>query len=287
MAHYEGLGGKIWFMHAEHATDRPIVAAVQGTRRTMLIDAGNSPAHAAAFREELDRKGIRQPELGVLTHWHWDHTFGMEEWGIPYAAQEGTARALSHLTGVKEWNGDTLERLIREGYASDRTARHLQAEYGESLDGIRIRVPDIVFRESLVLDLGDVTCRVDHVGGDHTPDSCFVYVVEEKVLFLGDALGPSVYGGPRKYEADRFLGLLERVRTYGAEWIVESHGVPMDRKTFELDVEPWAELARTVRDLPGATREQVTDELVRRLGTSELPAGLGESVEFFLEGRNG
>lgn len=40
---FQELSPHILIMHAEHDTDRPILAAVSGSRRTLLMDAGNSP----------------------------------------------------------------------------------------------------------------------------------------------------------------------------------------------------------------------------------------------------
>ena len=34
------------------------------------------------------------------------------------------------------------------------------------------------------LDLGEVTCVLKHVGGDHAHDSVVMYIKEEKILFL-------------------------------------------------------------------------------------------------------
>ncbi|WP_306299211.1 MBL fold metallo-hydrolase [Brevibacillus brevis] len=54
-----------------------LLIEAKNTMRDFLIDAGNSPAHAALFRKSLQRLGARLPDLLILTHWHWDHTFGM------------------------------------------------------------------------------------------------------------------------------------------------------------------------------------------------------------------
>ncbi|WP_438444965.1 MBL fold metallo-hydrolase [Gorillibacterium sp. sgz5001074] len=287
MSKFERITEHITLMHAEHEADRPILAAIAGERRTLLLDAGNSTAHAALFRAELDRRGIRRPELLVLTHWHWDHTFGMAGWNIPAVAQEETAAALAVLTGA-DWSEAGLARLIREGYASDSTVRHIRAEYGEELGAIRVVRPEILFRDRITFDLGGVTCEVERVESDHSPDSCFVYVAEDRVLFTGDALGPSVYGGPRRYTADRFLRLMDRIRGSGAEIIVESHGVPMSREAFAEDIRPWEELARIVRESsPSAGTEEWTAELRRVLGVQSLSADLVKAAEYFAAGRAG
>ncbi len=43
------------------------------------------------------------------------------------------------------------------------------------------------------LDLGEVTCVLKHVGGDHAHDSVVIYVKEEKILFLGDCIYADIF----------------------------------------------------------------------------------------------
>ena len=47
---------------------------------------------------------------------------------------------------------------------------------------------DIVFQERLDIELGGVTVRIRHVGGDHSADSSVMYIEPDRVLFLGDCL---------------------------------------------------------------------------------------------------
>ncbi|WP_342437531.1 MBL fold metallo-hydrolase [Paenibacillus sp. FSL L8-0436] len=278
---FEQLSRHILIMHPEHDTDRPVLAAITGERRTLLMDAGNSPAHAALFREELARRGCRQPDLLVLTHWHWDHTFGLSSWKSPAIAHEETAKVLESLTGLN-WGEEGLEKLVKSGTISEESAEHIRLEYGEARE-VTVVKPDIVFTGSLTLDLGGVVCEVVHVGGDHSPDSCVLYVKEDKVLFLGDALGPAVYGGPRQYSSTGFLRLLDIAYRYDADWYVESHGLPMTRQEFREDLAPWERLARIV-DVFGHNRERVVLELKTYLQLEELPGDLLQGVEYFMAG---
>jgi len=278
---FQQIGKSVLIMHAEHDTDRPILAAVMGERRTLLMDAGNSPAHAELFREELSRRGHRQPEILVLTHWHWDHTFGMSEWNLPTVAHEKTASVLASLAGL-DWSDECLEQLIEEGIISHESAADIRKEYGEER-AITLMEPDILFKDSITVDLGGITCELIHVGGDHSEDSCFLYVKEERILFLGDALGPSVYGGPRKYSSTGFLGLLGLAYDYKADWYVESHSIPMNEEAFRADLSSWERLARIV-DVFGQDRERVILEMKNYLKVDELTKDLMQGLEYFMAG---
>lgn len=278
---FQQLSQHILIMHAEHETDRPVLAAITGERRTLLMDAGNSPGHAGLFRQELAKRGIRVPELLVLTHWHWDHSFGLSAWQAPVIAHEGTAEALAGLGG-RSWSDEDLAELVLAGVLSEESAQHIRLEYGDARE-ITVMKPDIVFSGNIAIDLGGVTCELSHVGGDHSADSCFLYIREDNVLFLGDALGPSVYGGPRRYSSTSFLKLLGLAYGYNAQWYVESHGLPMSLAEFRADLAPWERLARIV-DVFGHNRERVVQELKDYLALEELPAGLLRGVEYFMAG---
>ncbi|MFC5468144.1 MBL fold metallo-hydrolase [Cohnella suwonensis] len=261
--------------------DRPILAAIVGSKRTLLMDAGNSPAHAMLFREGLAKQGVRPPDLLVLTHWHWDHSFGMSEWGIPSIAHTETAQALRKLKGL-DGSDDTLESLVKKEIISDSSVAHIKLEYGADRR-IQVIEPDIVFESRLSIDLGGVVCDIEHVGGDHAEDSCLLYVREDRTLFLGDALGPSVYGGPRSYTSANFLRLIRRMYEYDAEIYVESHGEPVDKEAFRLDIRDWEHLARLVERF-GSDREQIAREMAAYLRATALPLDFVQAIEWFMVG---
>ncbi|KWX86040.1 hydrolase glyoxylase [Paenibacillus riograndensis] len=278
---FQQLSPHILIMHAEHETDRPVLAAITGERRKVLMVAGNSPGHAELFCQELAKRGSKPPELLVLTHWHWDHSFGLSAWQAPVIAHEGTAEALAGLGG-RSWSDKDLAELVLAGVLSEESAQHIRLEYGDARE-ITVMNPDIVFSGNIAMDLGGVTCELSHVGGDHSADSCFLYIREDNVLFLGDALGPSVYGGPRRYSSTSFLKLLGLAYGYNAQWYVESHGLPMSLAEFRADLAPWERLARIV-DVFGHNRARVVQELKDYLQLEELPAGLLRGVEYFMAG---
>ncbi|ESU33690.1 hypothetical protein G3A_05660 [Bacillus sp. 17376] len=80
----ERIGEHSWYMTPISETDRPILGMVVGTERTLMIDAGNSENHANLFIDMLKEKGVDEPSYVVLTHWHWDHIFGLSALGNEY-----------------------------------------------------------------------------------------------------------------------------------------------------------------------------------------------------------
>src|SRR5690606_41603367 len=72
------LSDRLYYLPPYQKTDRPILGAVVGDKHTLLIDSGNSANHAKLFKDQLASHQI-YGDLLALTHWHWDHVFGLSE----------------------------------------------------------------------------------------------------------------------------------------------------------------------------------------------------------------
>ena len=73
----ERLTERIWIFPFEEERDRPILGYIRGDHWSLAVDAGHSSAHTEDFYKALTEEELPLPALTVLTHWHWDHTFGM------------------------------------------------------------------------------------------------------------------------------------------------------------------------------------------------------------------
>lgn len=229
-AQIQKLANQIWYLPPEEETDRPILAAVCGEQHTLLIDAGNSPAHARLFLNELDSKQVTNIHLAVLTHWHWDHTFGASQIHIPKIAHTETRKKLETLVHLS-WSDEELDKRVKEGNEILFCAEMIKKEYGAERE-ISIISPEITFEEKLEINLGGIHCVIEHVAGDHAADSSVIWVEEEKVLFLGDCLYPDLYAKLPSYTVDKMTKLLDKLELFDAETYVLSHEQPMSRDEF-------------------------------------------------------
>lgn len=73
----KNLTDRVFYYPHQPDTDRPMLAYIKGENTALAIDAGNSSNHVDTFYEALTAQGLKKPDLTVVTHWHWDHTFGM------------------------------------------------------------------------------------------------------------------------------------------------------------------------------------------------------------------
>jgi glyoxylase-like metal-dependent hydrolase (beta-lactamase superfamily II) len=283
MSEYETLQQlteRIYYLPADHRTDRPILAAIVGKRRVLMVDAGASPRHAQLFLDALYQATGRRPDWVVLTHWHWDHTFGLSHLAIPSFGHVNLTRNLSRLQGLS-WEDDALDGRVKRGEEIAFCAENIRKEYGQSRD-IAIALPTITFDGALTLYLGGVICELHYLPTDHTDDALAIYIPEEETLFVGDALGQNLYATPPYYSAAGVTRLMATIDRFSARWFVESHGIPVDREAFLAENRILTVVAETIQS---GTRqlESLVDAVKQRLG-DQLPDDYEEVVDLFLVG---
>jgi len=274
------LSKHIAYLPPVQETDRPVLAAVTGNKKTLIIDAGNSVSHARLFKEELLRNDISGNFL-VLTHSHWDHVFGLENIKIPVICQEKT---YTNIKGMQQlsWEDQALDQRVEEGTEIPFCADAIKLEHGTNRE-ITFPLPDIIFEKTMTIDLGNITCIIEHVGGDHAQDSCIIYVQEEKTLFLGDCLYANLYAEKWNYTAEQALLLLKKIEAYDAEtYILSHHDQPRTKLEMEAELKLMKECARAVVEHLGnraLMEQELAKELKRDLTEDEL-----ETIGFFVNG---
>jgi glyoxylase-like metal-dependent hydrolase (beta-lactamase superfamily II) len=262
--------------------DRPSLCAVVGAEHTLMLDVGSSATHTHLFLEALRAEGIPVPHYAALTHWHWDHVFGASELNVPLIAQSLTAAKVAALAGRK-WDDAALDDQTAAGTLALSWADNIKLELPEPRE-VRIVRPDIVFQDKLDIHLGGVTCRIQHVGGDHADDSCVMFIEPDHVLFLGDCLYDGVCGESRCYTMKRLFPLLDTLLGFGVEQMVEGHTPEvMTRAAFES-------LAANLRLVGQLVEQHGTDETTvlaaAQTRTGAPPdADMMEFVRAFIAGR--
>jgi len=60
----------VYWLAPDDTADRPLLGLIAGTRGTLVVDAGNSPAHAQVLFAALAQRNLPVPTFALLTHWH-------------------------------------------------------------------------------------------------------------------------------------------------------------------------------------------------------------------------
>ena len=218
------LTERIWVYPYEEERDRPNLSYIRGNRWSLAVDAGHSIEHTREFYHALEEAGLPLPGITVLTHWHWDHTFGMHAVHGLTLANERTNRYLA----------DFRKRLEKEGKGFFLSMdERIRREYGDEKPVV-VTLADLAYRGEMLLDPGGCPVRIFQAEAPHTDDSTLVEVPGEKVLILGDCTG----GVFPTWEMNEELAgkLAETIRNIHPEICLPGHWTPLDPEIVIQDL---------------------------------------------------
>ena len=218
------LTERVWVYPYEEKRDRPNLSYIRGDNWSLAVDAGHSEEHTREFYRALEEEGLPLPQLTVITHWHWDHTFGMHAVHGLCLANERTNQYLDAFR----------KRLDKEGTAfflemDDR----IRNEY-EDGKPVVVTLADLVFRGEMLLDAGNCPIRVFQAEAPHTDDSTLIEIPGEKLLILGDCTG----GAFPEWTVDQTLAdkLAQTVRQINPEICLPGHWTPLSPEIIIQDL---------------------------------------------------
>ncbi|MDN5343443.1 MBL fold metallo-hydrolase [Oceanotoga sp. DSM 15011] len=224
------LTERIYYMPNDDRTDRPLLGLIYGDKYSLVVDAGNSPKHANEFLNEISKLDIPPLKYLVLTHWHWDHIFGIETMNLMTICNDITKENLNKMQKLT-WDDFNLDKRVNDGEEIEFCSEMIKLEM-PNRDDFRTSNADISFKKSLEIDLGGINCVIDHVGGCHSEDSTIIYVPNEKTIFLGDCTCEDIYNGEWSYSRDKLFPMINKIKEYDALYYLTSHYRPESKEEF-------------------------------------------------------
>ena len=175
----------------------------------VVIDALGSPVLARELIAEIRRVTGHEVTHVILTHYHADHVYGLQEF------KRIGAKVIAQRLGLEYLNSQTAQLRLQASRKDIApwvdAGTHLVAA-DEWIDGPRELV------------VGGVKLLLQPVGPAHTPEDTVIFMPSEKVLFSGDI----VFRGRVPYvgEADsrHWIAALNTILAFDAKVIVPGHG---------------------------------------------------------------
>lgn len=268
------LTENVYYMPHDDTTDRPTLGLVCGSKHSLIIDSGNSPNHAKEFLSKIKSMDIPPVKYLVITHHHWDHIFGIKEMNYTTITSQKTEKMIEEMRLLK-WDDQSLEEYIRNGKFNDFTVKCIKEEIPNRED-FKIGDLDLIYEEKITIDLGDLKCIVELIGGSHTDDSAIVYIPQEKVLFLGDCIYGRRYNSVYGYKKENLMPMIQKIEKYPADHYMMSHMAHYDQHQIN---KLWDELKLAER----IVGDEISTEKCLEKYTHEIGSSPSEDLLFYIK----
>ena len=209
---FERISQHVYIKAPNGYSDRPTIGYIKGDNLSLLFEAGASKYHTDEMKKDLERASLPYPSLVALSHWHWDHSFGLSEWDVPTIAGKETNKMLKKLSGLR-WDEESIKERIQKREEIVFCFEMMKREYGDT-NTIKVVPASIEFNDELSIDLGGIKVHLIHISSPHSRDSVVLFIPEERILFLGDSHGKDLYTYPWHFdinEEDKFMEEIEKI----------------------------------------------------------------------------
>lgn len=218
------LAEHVWIYLPQWQRLEPTVGCVLTDDGWVVVDSGNSPAHAQRVWGAM-RRILEAPIRYVInTHRHFDHVFGNQIFRAPVvASQQCRERFRANLDD--DWAPHRVQHWLQSDILPQLSMLSLA-----DFDGLRPVAPSISFQSALTLDVGETEIRLLPSHGAHSDDHISVFLPQERILFVSDTF----YFHESEGHITHWLKRLDEFVQWEADTVVPGHEAPYDRVTFEL-----------------------------------------------------
>ncbi|MGL4772611.1 MAG: MBL fold metallo-hydrolase [Clostridium sp.] len=228
---FNKLTNRVYYMDFVQEGDRPVLGLVVGDKYSLVIDGGNSEAHAKEFLNHVEKLDIPKIKYLVLTHWHWDHVFGISTFNATNIVSKKSNEKLNWMKGLK-WTDDEIRKRVEIGEEIEFCEEHMKIEHPNSNRTIVIPNADIIFEKELLIDLGGVHVKIEQIDADHSDDCSLVTILEDKVTFMGDSMYLDMYHGEWSYTREKLYPFLDKLTSYNSDFYIPSHHPLYNKEGF-------------------------------------------------------
>ena len=188
----------------------------------VVIDALGSPALGKELIEAIRRLTEQPIRLVIVTHYHADHVYGLQEF------KAIGATIVAHPEGREYLNSETAQRRLEASRRElfpwiDESTRLVSADRWLEADETTLRV-------------GSFDFVIRHVGPAHTPEDLVVFVPKVGVLFTGDLVFRGRIPFVGQADSQNWITSLGRLIDFRPKVMVPGHGPVSDAPLADLEL---------------------------------------------------
>jgi len=187
----------------------------------LVVDALGAPVLARELLAEIRRITPAPVRYVVVTHYHADHVYGLQEF------KAAGATIIAHREGRAYLSSQTAAQRL--AFSRDEMAPAVD-------DDTRLVAADLWVDAPVTLQLGGIDFVLQPAGPAHTPDDLVVWVPQRKLLFAGDLVfrGRIPYVG--QADSGQWIAALDRLLGFDPVLIVPGHGPPSVNTRADLEL---------------------------------------------------
>lgn len=226
------VSNRLYYLPHYEKNDWCTIGLVIGDRHTMMLDSGASERHVELFFQQLRKNRLPLPDLCALTHWHWDHTYGLAHLkNVTSFATEETNHRIKKMQ-LWKWTDADMRKRLETGEDLAFSYPHINAEYPDK-SKIKIASASVTYTDALTIDLGGVTVQLKALENSHSSDCAIAYIPEESCVFLGDIHYEDLLPEKPVYYTDKHQKLIEGLRKFQFNKVLSGHQLMMsDHELF-------------------------------------------------------
>ncbi|WP_033541809.1 MBL fold metallo-hydrolase [Planococcus sp. CAU13] len=267
------VSDSIYYLSNQDDKERPALGLVSGEEASLIIDCGNTPQHAKDFLAEIGRLDVPPVKYAVITHAHWDHFMGMNEFDATTVVNSRTDELMQKWQSLS-YNDSSLQKCVDKKEMSPQCMEILQKEM-PNRDSFKLNSPDVIFGNTVTIDLGNKKCVLEKIRSTHTDDSTIVYIPDDKVVFLGDCAYGKTTNGLFHIKQSLLEPMVQDIQKYDAEWFVLGHESICDSEEMDLY---WKELTAASQAVESASLEEAEENF-----KAKNNRGPNENELFFIQ----
>ena len=209
-----------YLLEYKENTDRPNLAYIYRENGSYIIDSGNSKKHIKQFYKQLNKNKLPKPKYTIITHHHWDHTFGLYYTDTIGLGLKETQDKLTYHKNTLETKG--INELFIQKEIPAFCIDHINLEYKHNKKQIQIKLLDKIVRDKTEID----NLIMLKFPSNHSNDNLAILDKNTNILFIGDALCGMIDEYDFITDKDIILEQINVLKKLDFKIIIESHNIP-------------------------------------------------------------
>ena len=188
----------------------------------VVVDALGSPALVNELIAEIRRVTAEPIRCLIVTHFHADHSYGLQ------AFKAAGAAILAHPAAKEYLNSDTAQRRLE--------ASRLEMAPWINADTRLLPSDGWLDATETTLRVGRMGFIIRHVGPAHTPEDLVVFVPQRSMLFAGDLVFRGRIPFVGQADSRQWIASLSRLIDFKPALLIPGHGPVSDSPLADLQL---------------------------------------------------